>query len=180
MHSPKKFTLGYYLWHIPCCFVVVLCYTVCLCSPLVLSFCFYSGAFASALSSFASTFASETNIYYCLARHANVEESFEESPTQEGIQDVDAAEGVRLNEHLVWIINYEQSKQSWNCTLMLSIYRWCGKMCHSCVMTRCQQCCSAPQMVNIVIIAFCAVLALWINVHRGRPRSMQTWLRQDS
>lgn len=89
------------LCRIHCCFMVVLYCTVCYCSSFVLSFCFHSGEFPSALSSFDSTFASETNIYYCLASHAKVEESFVENPAHEGIQNPDTAQSVKLNEHLV-------------------------------------------------------------------------------
>lgn len=152
-------------------------------SLLLFSFCFHSGEFPSALSSFDSTFASETNIYYCLASHAKVEESFVENPAHEGIQNPDTAQSVKLNEHLVWIINYGRSPNNpethfrilWSCQYTSDV----EKMCHSCAMTQGQQCYSGTTGSAYCLFTFCATLAPWINVHRSRPRSMQTWLRRN-
>lgn len=83
-------------------FIVVswLCCTAHFAPALLLCCPVHSREFPSVLSSFASTFASETNISYCLASHAKVEESFKETPTWEGIQNPDTAHSVKLNENL--------------------------------------------------------------------------------
>lgn len=127
------------------CFVFVLSCSVCLCSSFVLSFCFYSREFPYALSLFASTFDLETNIYYCLASHTILEESFESNTGS-----------VKLNEHLLWIIDYELSLNNPEIHFHVGFTTiWCcqcasdvEKICHICSMTQCQQCCSGKQMVD--------------------------------